>query len=100
MCEVKVLVTQLCPILCNPVDCSPPCSFVLEIFQARIPEWVAHSLLQEIFPTQGLGSGLLHCRQILYHLSHKFALYYNLLSLKEHYVYKNVYIVKKMLTTI
>ena len=26
-----------------------------------------HSLLQGIFPTQGLNSGLLHCRQILYH---------------------------------
>ena len=25
------------------------------------------SLLQGIFPTQGLNSGLLHCRQILYH---------------------------------
>ena len=30
-----------------------------------------HSLLQEIFLTQGLNSGLLHCRQILYHLSHQ-----------------------------
>ena len=100
MCEVKVLVTQLCPILCNPMDCSPLGSSVLEIFQARIPEWVDHSLLQGIFPTQGLGPGLLHCRQILYHLSHQFELYYNLLRLKEHYVYKNVYIVKKMLTTI
>ena len=29
------------------------------------------SLLQGIFPTQGLGPGLLHCRQILYQLSHK-----------------------------
>ena len=29
-----------------------------------------HSLLQRIFPTQGLNSGLLHCRQILYHLSY------------------------------
>ena len=29
------------------------------------------SLLQGNFPTQGLNSGLLHCRQILYHLSHK-----------------------------
>ena len=27
-------------------------------------------LLQGIFPTQGSNSGLLHCRQILYHLSH------------------------------
>ena len=30
-----------------------------------------HSLLQEIFPTQGLNLGLLHYRQILYHLSHQ-----------------------------
>ena len=29
------------------------------------------SLLQGIFPTQGLSPGLLHCRQILYQLSHK-----------------------------
>ena len=30
-----------------------------------------HSLLQGIFQTQGLNLGLLHYRQILYHLSHK-----------------------------
>ena len=29
-----------------------------------------HSLLQGIFLTKGLNLGLLHCRQILYHLSH------------------------------
>ena len=29
------------------------------------------SLLQGIFPTQGLNPGLWHCRQILYQLSHK-----------------------------
>ena len=29
------------------------------------------SLLQGIFPTQGLNPGLRHCRQILYQLSHK-----------------------------
>ena len=28
-------------------------------------------LLQEIFPTQGLNPGLLHCRHMLYHLSHQ-----------------------------
>ena len=27
-----------------------------------------HFLLQNIFPTQGLNPGLLHCRRILYHL--------------------------------
>ena len=31
----------------------------------------SRSLLQEIFPTQGLNPGLLHSRQILYQLSHK-----------------------------
>ena len=31
----------------------------------------SHSHLQGIFPTQGSNSGLLHCRQILYHLSHQ-----------------------------
>ena len=30
-----------------------------------------HSLLQGIFPTQGSNLGLVHCRQILYHLSHQ-----------------------------
>ena len=30
-----------------------------------------HSLLQGIFLTQGLNAGLLHCKQILYHLSHQ-----------------------------
>ena len=31
----------------------------------------SHFLLQGIFPTQELNLGLLHCRQILYHLSHQ-----------------------------
>ena len=30
-----------------------------------------HAVLQGIFPTQGSKPGLLHCRQILYHLSHQ-----------------------------
>ena len=32
-----------CPILCDPMDCSPPGSSVHGIFQARILEWVAIS---------------------------------------------------------
>ena len=32
---------QLCPALCNPMDCSPPGSSVHGILQARILEWVA-----------------------------------------------------------
>ena len=30
-----------------------------------------HSLFQGIFPTQGSNLGFLHCRQILYHLTHQ-----------------------------
>ena len=30
-----------------------------------------HSLLQEIFPTQGSNPGVQHCRQVLYRLSHQ-----------------------------
>ena len=41
------------------------------ILQARILEGVALSLLQGIFPIQGSNPGLLHCRWILYQLSHK-----------------------------
>ena len=35
--------TQLCPIICNPMNCSPPGSSVHEIIQARILECVAIS---------------------------------------------------------
>ena len=35
-----VLVTQLCPTLCHPMDCSPPGSSVHGILQARILEWI------------------------------------------------------------
>ena len=38
---VCVLVTQSCPPLCNPMDCSLPGSSVNGILQARILEWVA-----------------------------------------------------------
>ena len=50
-----------------------PGSSVRGILQARIPNTGAscHSLLQGIFPTQRSNLGLLHCRQILYLLSHQ-----------------------------
>ena len=37
----KVLVTQSCPTLCDPMDCSPPGFSVYGILQARMLEWVA-----------------------------------------------------------
>ena len=36
-------VTQSCPTLCDPVDCSLPGSSLHGILQARILEWVAIS---------------------------------------------------------
>ena len=41
--ESESEVTQSCPTLCDPVDCSPPGSSVHGIFQARVLEWVAIS---------------------------------------------------------
>ena len=44
-------------------------SFVHGISQARILEWVTISFSRG--PSQGSNPGLLHCRQILYRLSHQ-----------------------------
>ena len=43
VCVCVCEVTQSCPTLCDPVDCSPPGSSVHGILQARILEWVAIS---------------------------------------------------------
>ena len=67
---VLCLVTQSCPTLCDPMDCSPPSSSVHAGLQARILEWLPCPP-PGIFPTEGSNPGLLHCRQILYHLSHQ-----------------------------
>ena len=50
---------QSCPTLCDPMDCSLPDSSVYGILQARILEWVAMALLQQIFPTQGSNPHLM-----------------------------------------
>ena len=39
--KVRVLVTQSCPTLCNPIDCSPPGSSIHGILQVRILEWIS-----------------------------------------------------------
>ena len=59
-------VTQSCPTLCSPLDCSlPGSSSVCGILRARELEWGRQVLLQGIFLTQGSNPGLLHCRQTL-----------------------------------
>ena len=39
--KVKVLLTQLCPSFCDPMDCSTPNSSVHGTLQVRMLEWVA-----------------------------------------------------------
>ena len=67
----KVLVTQSCPTLCNPMDYSSPGFSVHGILLERILESVAISSSKGILTTQRSNQGLLHYRQILYHLSHE-----------------------------
>ena len=67
---VKVLVAQSCLTLCNPMDYSPPGSYVHGDSLGKNTGMDSHSLLQGIFPIQGSNPVLLHCRQILYCLSH------------------------------
>ena len=77
--SVKVLGAQLCPTLCNPMDCNLPGPSVHRILQARKEYW------SELpFPSPGdlsdpgikPGSPTLHCRQILYRLCYQGSLCY------------------------
>ena len=65
------LVAQSCLPLWDPVDYSPPGSSVHGDSPGKNTGVGCHALLQGIFPTQGSNPSLLHCRQILYHLSHQ-----------------------------
>ena len=47
--RVKVFVTQLCPTLGEPRECSTPGASVRGIIYAKIPEWVAISLSRWAF---------------------------------------------------
>ena len=67
----QCLVTQLHLILCCPMDWSLPGSSVLVDSPGKNTRVGFHALLHRIFPIQGLNPGLLHCRQILYHLRHQ-----------------------------
>ena len=53
------------------MDCSPPGSSVHGNSLDKNAGVGCHALLQGIFSTQGLNPGLLHCRRILYCLSHQ-----------------------------
>ena len=57
---MKVKVAQWCPTFCYPLD-----NTVHGILQVRILKWVAIPFFK------GLNPGFLHCRQILYQLTHQ-----------------------------
>ena len=59
---------QSCPVLCNSMDFSLPGSSVHGILQARILDGLPFPSSGDL-PNRGSNAGLLHCRQILYHLS-------------------------------
>ena len=62
---MKVKISQSCPNLCDPMDYT-----VHGILQARILEWVAIPSSRPSQPRE-IEPGLLHCRRILYQLSHQ-----------------------------
>ena len=52
------LVAQLCPTLYNPMDCSPPSSFIHGDSPGKNTGISCHAHLQGIFPTQESNPGL------------------------------------------
>ena len=68
---VLCLVAQSCPTLCDPMDCRPPGSSVHGDSPGKNTGVASLSLLQGIFPTQGLNPGFPHHGKILHCLSHQ-----------------------------
>ena len=55
-CESESEVSQSCPTLCDPMDCSLPGSSVHGIFQATVLEWVAIYFSRDL-PDPGIEPG-------------------------------------------
>ena len=55
-----MLVTQSCPTLCNPMDCSPPGSSVRGIIQAKISQF-SRSVVSDSLGPHGLQHARLPC---------------------------------------
>ena len=66
-------VTQSCPTLSDPVDCSPPGSSVHGIFQARVLEWGAITYM-DMIPRLKLSPGKT-CPRSFHHLLAKNPMY-------------------------
>ena len=64
-------VAHWCPTLWDPMEFSLSGTSVHGLSLGKNTGAGCHTLLQGICPTQGSNTGLLHCRQILYHLGHQ-----------------------------
>ena len=69
--ESKSEVAQLCPTLCNAMDCSLPSFSVHGIFQARVLEWVAISFSRGSSRPRDSTQVLLIVGRCFYRLSHQ-----------------------------
>ena len=70
-CRICTVLSCSVVTLCDPMDGRPPDSSVHGDPPGKNARVGCHALLQGIFPTQGSSPGLLHCGQILYHLSYQ-----------------------------
>ena len=59
ICISENEVTQLCPTLCDPMDCSLSGYSIHGIFQARVLEWVAISFSNYVEGNTYVGTGKL-----------------------------------------
>ena len=66
-----LIVAQLCPTLCDPIDCNLPGSSVHGDSPGKNTGVGCHALLQGIFPTQGPNPGVLHYRWTVDCLGHQ-----------------------------
>ena len=64
-------VSQSCPTVCDPMDCSLSGSSLHGVLQARILEWVAISFARGSSQPRDQMQVFLHCRQMFYQLSHQ-----------------------------
>ena len=84
ICPWQLLIFLLSSSLLPFSECHMCCASSLSCVRLFVTPWSVHgdspgkntevgchSLFRGIFPTQGSNPGLLHCRKILYHLSHQ-----------------------------
>ena len=70
-CTCILTSLKWCPTLCDSMDCSLHSSSVHGILQERILECIAIPFSRGASRPRDLKPGFLHCKWILYHLSHR-----------------------------